>query len=298
MKIGNYFTFLVFIPLAAFFISCESFSPMLYDMASYAQEQGIPGSRPLNAYGKVFEQITPEQEYYIGRAVAANVLAVYKLQTNTPAMTAYMNKICNALVINSERPEIYNGYHVGILDSDEINAFATPGGHIFITRGLINCATSEDTLASVIAHEVAHIQLQHGLKAIKSSRRAEVFSTTLSYAAKIGPEDSRFSEVVGSFTDGVNEIVTDMMTKGYSRSQEFDADIEAMHLLSLAGYEPSSIIDMLKVLDKEQPDHPGGFNSTHPAPKLRIENAQRYVNWYKTPPDTRSYREARYREVM
>ena len=282
--------------LAAFFFSCESMGSVLQAGAGIAQEMGVPGADLISTYAKAFEQITPEQEYYIGRAVGANVLAAYRLQTNTPALTTYINRICSALVINSSRPDIFNGYHAAILDSDEINAFATPGGHIFITRGLINCTTSEDTLASVIAHEVAHIQLQHGLNAIKSGRRAEAFSSTLSYAAEVRAGDSRFSEVVGTFAEGVGEVVTTMMTKGYSRSQELDADAGAMKLLSLAGYEPSSLLDMLRVLEKEQSGHPGGFNSTHPTPQQRIDSAQKNVGMYSVP-DTRSYRQARYAAV-
>jgi predicted Zn-dependent protease len=254
---------------------------------------GFPEAYILAAWSRTFEHITPEQEYYIGRAVGANVLATYKLQTNTPAMVAYINRICNTLVINTRRPEIFNGYHANILDSDEINAFATPGGHIFITRGLINCATSEDTLAAVIAHEIAHIQLEHGLKAIKSGRTAEAFSATLSYAVDVKAGDSRFPEMVKNFAGGVDEIVSTMMTKGYSRTHELEAETEALNLLALAGYDPSSLLDMLKVLEKEQSGHSGGFNSTHPSPSQRIDNVQKSVGKYSVE-DTRSYRVPRY----
>ena len=185
MKTKKYIAFFAFISLMAFFLSCESMGSVMQAGADIAQEMGVPGADVISAYAKAFEQITPEQEYYVGRAVGANDLSVYKLQTSTPALTAYINTICNTLVINSSRPDIFNGYYAAILDSDEINAFATPGGHIYITRGLINCTTSEDTLASVIAHEVAHIQLQHGLNAIKSGCRAEAFSSTLSYASEV-----------------------------------------------------------------------------------------------------------------
>ena len=297
MKTKKYIALLLILSVFSFVLSCESMGDVMQVGAAIAQDAGVPGAHLIAAYAKAFEDITPEQEYYIGRAVRANVLGVYKLQTNRPAMTTYINKICNTLIINSSRPEIYNGYHAGILDTDEINAFATPGGHIFITRGLINCTTSEDTLASVIAHEIAHIQLQHGLKAIKSGRRAEAFSSTLSYAAEVKAGDSRFGEVVGTFSDGVGEIVTNMMTKGYSRTQEFEADAEAMNLLSLAGYNPSSLLDMLRVLEQKQSGHPGGFNSTHPTPAQRIENARNNAGKYNVQ-DTSSYRDSRYRSAV
>ena len=283
----------VIILTMGFFFSCASMSGVMQTAGDFI---GGTEGQFLSSLGKTFEQITPEQEYYIGRAVAANVLSAYKIQTNTPALTDYVNKICNALIINSRRPEIFNGYHVSILDADEINAFATPGGHIYITRGLIDCTTSEDTLAAVIAHEIAHIQLEHGLGAIKSSRRASAFSDGLALAVEVGAGDSQFPELVNAFAGGVDEIVTNMMTKGYSRSQENNADAEALNLLAWAGYEPSALVDMLRVLEREQPGKRGGFNNTHPTPAQRITSVQRALGKYDVP-DTRAYRVNRYSAI-
>jgi predicted Zn-dependent protease len=295
---------LVAIVFAVFVItSCASAAPYLGSVAqigaAIGQATGLISDSTADAivksgvaFGAAFEDITPEQEYYIGRAVAANVLSTYRLQPTTSAMTAYMNKVANTLIINSPRPEIFNGYHVAILDSDEINAFATPGGHIFITRGLINCATSEDTLAAVIAHEIAHVQLQHGLKAIKNSRFTQALLITGTSAASAAG-NTTVSQLADTFGDSVNEIVSTMVSSGYSRTQELDADSYAMVLMSLAGYEPSSMIDMLQVLERNQSSRPGGFNNTHPTPTQRISNARNTVGNYDVP-DTRSYRQPRY----
>jgi predicted Zn-dependent protease len=288
------------------FFSCETTAPYMGTMAqigaTIGQATGLINDSTADAiiksgvaFGAAFEEITPEQEYYIGRAVAANVLASYRLQPTSSAMTAYINRICNALIINSPRPEIFNGYHVAILDSNEINAFATPGGHIFITRGLIDCATSEDTLAAVIAHEIAHVQLQHGLKAIKNNRFTQALLITGTSAASAAG-NTTVSELAGTFGDSVNEIVSTMVSNGYSRTQELDADSFAMVLMSLAGYEPSSMIDMLQVLERNQSSRPGGFNNTHPTPAQRISNARNTVGNYDVP-DTRSFRQTRYAAV-
>ncbi|MCL2318996.1 MAG: M48 family metalloprotease [Treponema sp.] len=289
--------------LGALFFSCESMGSVAQIGAAVGHATGVLSSSQANAiaktgvaWGKAFEQITPEQEYYIGRAVAANILSNYKIQTNIPAWVTYANKICNALIVNSPRPEIFNGYHVNILDSDEINAFATSGGHIFLTRGLINCTSSEDSLAAVIAHEVSHIQLQHGLKAIKNSRVTQALVVTGTSAASAAAGSYNLGEMTDIFSQSVGEIITTMVVNGYSQSQEFDADATAMSLLALAGYEPSSMIDMLKVLEKNQSAHPGGFNKTHPTPTARIANAQKTVGNYSVT-DTRSYRVARFSAV-
>jgi len=292
------------ITLVGILFSCGSLGAISDIGASIAESVGFLSPQQAevmrksgvaaDSWSKAFEQITPEQEYYIGRAVGATVLSSYKLQTNKPAMTNYVNKICNALVINTDRPEIYNGYHVNILDSDEINAFATPGGHIFVTRGLIGCAESEDALAAVIAHEVAHIQLQHGLKAIKNSRVTKALSDTAATGGAAAGYD--LAEVTETFGISVDEIVATMMKNGYSQKQEFEADSAAMAFLSLAGYEPSALLDMLGVLEKNQSGRPGGFNKTHPTPTQRITNAKKTVGNYSVP-DTRSYRVQRFSAV-
>jgi len=295
-------TLIFVVALLVLIFSCESLGGIAQVGAALGQAFGVIDDRTADAITKsgvaikkAFEDITPEQEYYIGRAVGANILSKYKIQTNKPDMLAYVNKICKTLVINSPRPEIFNGYHVNILDSDEINAFATSGGHIFITRGLIESTTSEDTLAAVIAHEVSHIQLQHGLKAIKNSRITQALLITGTSAAGAAG-NSNIAELVNIFGDSINEVVTTMVTNGYSRTQEYEADSMAMSLMDLAGYEPSSLVDMLKTLEKTQSSHPGGFNKTHPSPTDRITNAQKTVGNYNVP-DTRSFRTSRYAAV-
>jgi len=252
-------------------------------------------SQSSQAIMSAAEDITPEQEYYIGRAVAANILSGYKIYEGNPAMTAYLNRICSSIIINSPRPDIYNGYHVMLLDSNEINAFATPGGHIFVTRGLFSSAKSEDALAAVIAHEIAHIQLRHSIKAIRTSRITQALLVTGASAASAAT-GSDVNELTDIFNESVGEIVTTMVNNGYSQTQEFDADNVALSLLAATGYNPSSLIEMLNELNRIQRSQPGGFNKTHPTPAQRITNAEKSVGKYKIT-DTRSYRQARFRAI-
>jgi predicted Zn-dependent protease len=249
--------------------------------------------RSSEAIGRAAETITPEHEYYIGRAVGANILSTYRIWNGNPALTAYLNRICGAITVNSPRPDIYNGYHVMILDSTEINAFATSGGHIFLTRGLIDCTNSEDTLASVIAHEVAHIQLQHSVKAIKNSRITQALLVTGSSAVDVAARGTTIGELTDIFGESVGEIVSTLVNNGYSQSQEFDADNLALELLASAGYDPSSLVTMLRALEKNQPGRPGGFNKTHPTPARRISNVEKSIGDYHVA-DTQSYRRDRY----
>ena len=105
-------------------------------------------NRTTRAVTKTFEDITPEQEYYIGRTVAATVLLGYK-PLPTAGLNDYVNRVGQSLSQFSTRPETFGGYHFLVLDSADINAFAAPGGLILVTRGLLDCCQTEDELAAV-----------------------------------------------------------------------------------------------------------------------------------------------------
>jgi len=232
-------------------------------------------SNSARAIGTATEEITPEQEYYIGRAVAANILNSYSIWNGNAALTAYLNNICYAIVINSPRPNVFNGYRLAILDSSEINAFATPGGHIFVTRGLIGAANSEDALAGVIAHEIAHIQLQHSIKSIRNSRFLNAIVVTgVSAAGAVA--GMNVTQLTAAFNESVGEIVQTIVNNGYSQNQEFEADNTAMALMASAGYNPSGLVDMLRALSRVQTAG-SGFGKTHPTPAQRITNAERSI---------------------
>jgi predicted Zn-dependent protease len=279
----------------ALVLSCAGIAQAIGDSADELGDSRAARalSQSARSFERALEDITPEQEYFIGRAVGANLLTNYQFCHERPDLTLYLNQITAAIAVNSSKPEIYNGYHTAILDSYEINAFATSGGHIFLTVGLLNCVSSEDALAAVIAHEIAHIQLQHSIKAIKSNRVVSAITETSTSIAGLA-----FSELTGALDDAAKEIVT-AMHEGYSQEQEFDADKLALTLLADAGYEPSSLLTMLQALKQNQPRHPGGFNNTHPSPDERIAKVERPLRQYErdapdSVQDTRAYRDARY----
>jgi len=173
-------------------------------------------------------EFTSMDEYYLGRAAAANILTVYKPYTRNAELTRYLNLICQTIAVNSPQPEIFNGYHVIILDSSEFNAFATPGGHILITKGLVEAAASEDMLAAVIAHEFAHILLKHGMGVITAMRLNNELTSTADRASGIAARESPDAARAALFRSEVMGLVDTMMKSGYSRSQEFEADTVAI----------------------------------------------------------------------
>ena len=247
------------------------------------------------AFNNMDSELTPEDAYYLGRAVAANILTVYKPYTQKPEMTQYLNRICQTLAINSSQPTAFNGYHVIILDSPEFNALATSGGHIFVTKGLVELTTSEDMLAAIIAHELAHIILHHSIDMINEMKFTSEMSAVGDRAMEFAGRNSASARRFAQFRDSITKTIDTMLKNGYSQSQEFDADKEAMALLFSAGYDPAALTDILKALQRVQRTRQGGFNTTHPSPGDRLANVEkiRYRNQ-----DTRNARAPRFKSSI
>ncbi len=218
------------------------------------------------------KEITPEQEYYIGRSVSASILKKYKIYNNKK-ITKYVNSIGNMLTIHSPMPELFAGYHFVVLQSDEINAFATPGGFIFITKSLLKLCENEDELASVLAHEIAHVQLRHGIKSIKDSRWVSI-ATSMGKEVAESHVDGELLKMTESFDYSIDDVVNTLVVNGYSKSYENEADKYAQNILIKTGYASSSLISMLNKMDKKLEHDSRGFGSTHPKPSERIE----YIN--------------------
>ena len=241
------------------------------------QSAGDSYDPPGSVVARALDEMNLINEYAVGREVAATILSEYSVWNGNPALAAYVNRICAAIVINSPKPLVYNGYHIAILDSDMVNAFATPGGHIFVTRGLVSAARSEDALAAVIAHEIAHIQLKHGIRTIKSSRDTDEWFRQFNFSGA--------------------RIIAASLNAGFSQIQEFDADINAISLLAATGYSPQGLVEMLQELEKIQASRAGGFNATHPSPASRLVNAKVAVTRYANTTDNRAIRQKRFDSV-
>lgn len=232
------------------------------------QAQGESIRKSTQAISRSLEDFTPEQEYYIGRSVGAVVLEKYR-PLSDGKLNAYLNLLGQTLAMASDKPELFNGYHFLALDSDDINAFATPGGHIFVTRGLIRCCKTEDALAAVLAHEIGHVQLRHGMKAIEKGRVTEALTILAQESAKsFGSED--VIKLTKEFGGAISDITNTMINNGYSRAFEYDADNASIIILKRVGYNPSALIDMLNIMAKQIKPNGSDFAKTHPSPQSRI----------------------------
>jgi len=258
-------------------------------------EQSDAIVRSAQAVEKTFQDITPEQEYYIGRSVAATVLATYK-PFDMEAANAYLNLLGQTVAQFSAKPEVFGGYHFLLLDTDEVNAFAAPGGLILISRGMVRCCKSEDELAAVLAHEVSHVNNQHGLKAIRKGRLTSAL-TTLGSAAGQTLGGAQLAEVTAAFEGSISDITSTMMNNGYARTTEFEADKGAVQIMQRLGYNPAALITMLEQMQKQL--KPGGhdFAKTHPAPEVRITELKKLVTASQAAP-AQEARLARFQKAM
>ena len=236
-------------------------------------DQAESTKRVGTAVTKTFQDITPEQEYYVGRTVAATVLSKYKAY---PAddLNGYLNRLGQSLAQFSTKPETFGGYHFLALDSDDINAFAAPGGLILVTRGLLKCCETEDELAAVLAHEIGHVEMVHGLRAIKTGRLGSAL-TILAVEAGKNLAGEQLAEVTKAFDESINDISGTLMNSGYSRKLEYEADAAAVAILKQAGYNSGALVAMLENMAKNWDASRKDFAATHPAPADRIKELQK-----------------------
>ncbi len=226
-----------------------------------------------SAARSTFAEITEEEEYYIGRGVAALVLAQYPVFHND-ALTRYVNEVGQSVAVSSDRPETYAGYHFAVLDSAEVNALAAPGGFIFVTRGLLRRCGNEEMLAAVLAHEVGHVAAKHGLQSIQKSRLIDGFKVIGQTAAeRYGPE--QLSRLTTIFEGALGDVVDTLIIRGYDRKYEYEADDLAVKYLSAAGFVPQGLADFLQALAGAGAAEQGkGWFKTHPAAGQRLDRVK------------------------
>ncbi|GKS59346.1 hypothetical protein YTPLAS18_28730 [Nitrospira sp.] len=211
--------------------------------------------------------ITEEQEKKIGAEEAEKVEQQMGLVPDV-AFTSYLNLLGKRLAEASPRPALEYRFYVA--DMVEPNAFALPGGHIYVSRGILTLANSEDELAGVVGHEVGHVAGRHSVQAMsKRAPFAVVFGIASGLAGIVSP-------FVGNIIGGIGDITESVIFSPYSRSQETEADRVGQEMAARAGWDPSGLTKLLHSLDREVKLYEGGkrrpsFFDTHPPTPDRVE---------------------------
>ncbi len=203
-----------------------------------------------------------QDEIALGRQVANDINKQIKLDED-PKRMELARRVGKKVAAASERPDL--PYEFRVIDSKDFNAFALPGGFIYVNRGLLE-GVSESELAAVLAHEVAHVVARHGVKAMEAEFGYSL--ATLVAVAIWGEED--VTEVT-DFSDSAFALVL----MGYGRRDELQSDRLGIRYATRAGYDSGAMVSMLTKLKKAQGGNESlAFLSTHPPIDLRIEKAR------------------------
>ena len=222
--------------------------------------------------GSTFQNInflTDAEEVALGQDFSREVekeITLYK----DPFVVNYINEFGETLVRYCKRPNIR--YYIKIVDTDDVNAFALPGGYLYINRGLISLVETESELAGVIAHEIGHVVGRHGAKSLSRQFGLEVITRLIS----------------GANPGGIRQLVSRLASIGnllgmfhYSREAEREADALAVENLVDAGYDPDGIAVFFEKLLEMKDREPGSLTllfSTHPPSRERIENTRHLIS--------------------
>lgn len=218
--------------------------------------------------------IDSAQEVQIGRSMAENVIKREHKPYRDASVQLFANKVGQRIARASDRTDIV--YHFMVLDDPDLNAFALPGGYVYIYKGLLD-KIDEPGLAAIFAHEVAHVAAKHSVKNMQS---ALGYNLLVAIAlAGFGSKDPAFAQDIS----GVSGTVYNLLSLGYSREDELFADKLAVKYLHRAGYEPLAIVRVLELLNKDK--GPGGrvfeVLSTHPRMQERIRRVKEEIEGFR-----------------
>lgn len=220
--------------------------------------------------------IDQEQEIQLGRNISSVLLGVRPIHSNK-AINQYVNKVGMWLATNSSRPDL--PWQFGVIDSESINAFAAPGGYVFVTSAMLMQLNSEAELAAVLAHEISHVTLSHHLEAMKSGALRSAMTETLFVSADAYQSNTnakRKNREYAAWAKTITNAAQDLYSKGLDREDEFMADNAGLALLVKSGYEPFAYVSGLQALEAISPQDSSLalLYKTHPSPSERLLHLQ------------------------
>src|SRR5467141_838309 len=222
------------------------------------------GNRNINKGSINF--ISLEKEIQMGRQLAAEIERQVKL-LDDPTINEYVNRVGQNIVRNSDAKVPFT---IKVVESDEINAFALPGGFFYVNTGLILAADDESELAAVMAHEIAHVAARHGTKQASKAELINFASIPLIFMGGVGGFALR--QAAG--------FLIPMQFLQFSRSDEAEADYLGLQYIYKAGYDPGAAASFFEKLQARESARPGSVSrmfSTHPPTGDRIEMTKKNI---------------------
>jgi predicted Zn-dependent protease len=207
------------------------------------------------------DNIDPAREAQIGKQLAAVLLGSKPLHPDM-LLQRYVNQLGRWISLQSSRPELH--WTFAVLDDPGFNAFAAPGGYVFVTKGLIDRVPDEAELAGILAHEISHVTGRHHLKAMRKTARAGMLTQLVGSQLK--------NDVGGALSAQLLALGRDMYARGLDQEDEFEADRVAVALAARAGFDPYGLVSVLQHLRSAGADaHFALTLSTHPPSQQRLD---------------------------
>ena len=220
-------------------------------------------------FQKILRPVFELSEKLLGQAIAASVKLQYGEWKSDPETEAYVQGVFQRIVHVAERKDIK--WSLTILKPSFVNAFAVPGGHIYITRGLLQKIKTDDELAAVLGHEVGHVVAKHSMKSIKHQ---------LAYQFILNKLNKRSDKL-----RSLGQIYSVFAGLRYSRKNEHEADYYGARYAALAGFNPQGMVDFLEILKEINPKEPNRIETSirsHPPTSRRIRRMQEYMTSFPT----------------
>jgi predicted Zn-dependent protease len=231
-------------------------------LAPAGGNQAASAGNLIGLLSQSLEQIDEPKEIEIGRQLAAVLLGSKPLHPDL-ALQRYVNQLGRWISLQSSRPQL--PWTFAVLDDAGFNAFAAPGGYVFVTKGLIDGVADEAELAGILAHEITHVTGRHHLQAIAKSARAGLLTQVIASQVK--------GELAGAVSAQFLSLGRDLYSRGLDQSDEFEADRQGVALAASAGFDPYGLVAVLQQLRTATPDNPlfALSLSTHPPAQQRLD---------------------------
>ncbi|VAX16529.1 hypothetical protein MNBD_NITROSPINAE01-1457 [hydrothermal vent metagenome] len=227
-------------------------------------ERGLMIFQSVIKTHKASRRLSWKEEQKLGRAVAEQVFLRYGPRSRNEKINKYVTLVGKTVAAQVGKREA--DYKFAVINNREPNAFAAPGGFVFITTGLLKSLSSEAQLAGVLAHEVAHVSKGHMVNAIQRARKLEGMAELS--AMLMNKNRNEFSQVVGEITDI-------LFTRGLDKEKEFEADRVGVEYANQSGYDGRGLYEFLVSLKKKEGRERSIFFSTHPPTYDRIKKLKR-----------------------